>query len=134
MLPLRPAGPGWPAARGELQAGCKPARARWRQLLPQEATMGSTPAIEKFLEAIETASISGCDVGSPPAPLNAPPPSWRLPAVAAAAILAEYARWFADPGHFDELRRYSVEGGEGEGVEYTLSWLENGAPPAPPPR
>ena len=46
------------------------------------------------------------------------------------AIRAEYARWFADPGHFDELRRYPVDGGAGEVVEYTLSWSENGVPHA----
>jgi hypothetical protein len=57
-------------------------------------------------------------------------PNWRLHAAGADAIRAEYARWFADPGHFDELRRCSVEGGEGEVVEYTLSWSENGVPHA----
>jgi hypothetical protein len=92
--------------------------------------MGSTPAIEKFLEAIETASISGCDVWSPAATLDATLPNWRLHAVGADAIRAEYARWFADPGHFGELRRYSVDGGEAEVIEYTLSWSENGVPHA----
>ena len=61
--------------------------------------MGSTPAIEKFLEAIETASISGCAVWSPVATLDATLPNWRLRAVGADAIRAEYARWFAHPGH-----------------------------------
>jgi hypothetical protein len=88
--------------------------------------MADKPVIEKFLQAIETASIPGCDVWSADATLDATVPNWRLHAVGADAIRAEYARWFADPGHFDELRRYSVEGGEGEVVEYTLSWLENG--------
>jgi hypothetical protein len=92
--------------------------------------MADKPVIEKFLQAIETASIPGCDVWSADATLDATVPNWRLHAVGADAIRAEYARWFADPGHFDELRRYSVEGGEGEVVEYTLSWLENGVPHA----
>jgi hypothetical protein len=92
--------------------------------------MGSTPAIEKFLQAIETASIPGCDVWSPEATLDATVPNWRLHAAGADAIRAEYARWFADPGHFDELRRYSVDGGEAEVIEYTLSWSENGVPHA----
>jgi hypothetical protein len=92
--------------------------------------MANIPVIEKFLQAIETAAIPGCDVWSADATLDATVPNWRLHAVGANAIRAEYARWFADPGHFDELRRYSVEGGEGEVVEYTLSWSENGVPHA----
>src|SRR5580692_5793624 len=63
--------------------------------------MADTTAVEKFLDAIVSASIR-----------------------------AEYARWFADPGRFDELHRYTVDGGQGEVVEYTLSWAENGVPHA----
>ena len=33
-------------------------------------------------------------------------------------------------GSLDELRRYPVEGGSAEIVEYTLSWTENGVPHA----
>jgi hypothetical protein len=97
--------------------------------------MANTPVIEKFLQAIETAAIPGCDVWSADATLDATVPGWRLHAAGAAAIRAEYARWFADPGHFDELRRYTVQdgtapGGPTEVVEYTLSWTENGVPHA----
>ena len=46
------------------------------------------------------------------------------------AIRAEYARWFADPGHFHELRRCPIDDGASEVVEYTLSWQENGVPHA----
>jgi hypothetical protein len=93
----------------------------------QEASMS---VIEKFLQAIETATIPGCDAWSADATLDATVPNWRLHAAGADAIRAEYARWFADPGHFDELCRYTVEGGESEVVEYTLSWTENGVPHA----
>ena len=91
--------------------------------------------IEKFLRAIETAAIPGCDAWSADATLDATVPNWRLHAAGADAIRAEYARWFAAPGHFDELRRYPVKGGTVEGdsaevVEYTLSWTENGVPHA----
>ena len=92
--------------------------------------MANMPVIEKFLHAIETATIPGCDVWAGDATLDATVPNWRLHAAGADAIRAEYARWFADPGHFDELRRYSVEGGEAEVVEYTLSWSEDGVPHA----
>jgi DUF1707 SHOCT-like domain/Cell wall-active antibiotics response LiaF, C-terminal len=115
---------------GRLQPGCKPGRAPWRQPALQEATMANSPVIEKFLQAIETAAIPGCDAWSADATLDATVPNWRLRAAGADAIRAEYARWFTDPGHFDELRRYSVDGGEAEVVEYTLSWSENGVPHA----
>ncbi len=92
--------------------------------------MTDTPVIEKFLQAIETAAIPGCDAWSEDATLDATVPDWRLHAAGAGAIRAEYAKWFADPGHFDELRRYPVAGGPSEVIEYTLSWMENGVPHA----
>ena len=92
--------------------------------------MTDKPVIEKFLQAIETATIPGCDVWSADATLDATVPNWRLHAAGADAIRAEYAKWFADPGRFEELRRCSVDGGAGEVVEYTLSWSENGVPHA----
>ena len=92
--------------------------------------MTDKPVIDKFLHAIETANIPGCDAWSADATLDATVPNWRLHAAGADAIRAEYARWFADPARFDELRRYPVEGGSAEVVEYTLSWTENGVPHA----
>jgi hypothetical protein len=95
--------------------------------------MTSTPAVEKFLHAIENATIPACDAWSADATLDATVPNWRLHAAGADAIRAEYARWFADPSHFDELRHYPVAGagdGASDLVEYTLSWSENGVPHA----
>src|SRR5271165_2212977 len=91
--------------------------------------MTDIPVIEKFLQAIETASIPGCDVWSADATLDATVPNWRLHAVGADAIRAEYARWFADPGHFD-LPALDGITAQFEVVEYTLSWSENGVPHA----
>ena len=73
--------------------------------------MTDKPVIEKFLHAIETANIPGCDVWSADATLDATVPNWRLHADGADAIRAEYARWFADPARFDELRRYPSRAG-----------------------
>src|SRR6202161_398487 len=97
-------------------------------LTRQEATMTQKPAapepvadnpvIGKFLQAIETATIPGCDAWSTDATLDATVPGWRLHAAGPDAIRAEYARWFADPGHFDELRRFSAGGGGSEVLEY----------------
>jgi hypothetical protein len=67
-----------------------------------------SPAIDEFLNAIQTATIPACD-------------AWSTD-----------ARWFADPGQFGEFRRFPVraDGGPSEIVEYTLSWTENGVPHA----
>jgi hypothetical protein len=92
--------------------------------------MASPAAVEKFLHAIETATIPTCDAWSADATLDATVPNWRLQARGRDAIRAEYARWFADAGHFDELRRCPLGDGTGEVVEYTLSWTENGVPHA----
>ena len=92
--------------------------------------MTGMPVVDKFLHAIESATIPACDVWSEDATLDATVPNWRLHANGADAIRTEYARWFADPGQFGELRRYPVDGGDGEVVEYTLSWTENGVPHA----
>ena len=92
--------------------------------------MASHAAVEEFLHAIETAMIPACDAWSADATLDATVPNWRLHRAGPDAIRAEYARWFADPAHFDELRRYPVDGDAGELIEYTLSWSENGVPHA----
>jgi hypothetical protein len=95
--------------------------------------------VEQFLKAIESAAIPDCDVWSADVTLDATVPNWRLHAEGADAVRAEYARWFADPGHFDELRHYQVSGGASgdpaagvasDVIEYTLSWSENGVPHA----
>jgi hypothetical protein len=99
----------------------------------QEATMANSPVVDKFLHAIESATIPGCDVWSQDATLDATVPNWRMHVAGADAIRAEYSRWFGDPGHFDDLRRVPVADGEdgaSELIEYTLSWQENGVPHA----
>jgi hypothetical protein len=92
--------------------------------------MTNTTVVDEFLAAIENAAIPDCDVWSADATLDATVPNWRVHRAGRDAIRAEYARWFADPAQFDELRRYPVDGGAGELIEYTLSWAENGVPHA----
>jgi hypothetical protein len=89
--------------------------------------MASSP-VDEFLAAIQAATIPACDVWSQDATLDATVPNWRIHATGPDAIRAEYSRWFADPGHFDELRRVFVDGGASEVVEYALSWQEQGVP------
>ena len=95
-----------------------------------EATRTRSAVIDAFLDAVSGATIPACDVWSADAVLDATVPNWRLHANGPDAIRAEYSRWFADPGHFHDLRRYPVEGGSREVVEYTLSWQERGVPHA----
>ena len=98
--------------------------------------MPGSPAIEKFLTAIQTATIADCDAWSAGATLDATVPNWRLHASGPDAIRAEYAKWFADPAQFGELSRYPLRedgqagGGPSEVLEYTLSWTESGVPHA----
>ena len=87
-------------------------------------------AVDDFLRAIQDAAIPDCQAWSQDATLDATVPNWRLHASGPAAIRAEYARWFADPGHFHDLRRHRLDDGDSEVVEYTLSWQENGVPHA----
>jgi hypothetical protein len=95
-----------------------------------QAQATGTSVVDTFLRAVRTASIEGCEAWSADATLDATVPNWRLHAAGRDAIRAEYARWFADPGHFHDLRRYRIDGGEQELIEYTLSWQENGVPHA----
>jgi len=97
--------------------------------------MSGSPVVDKFLHAIESATIPGADFWSADATLDATVPNWRLQLRGPDAIRAEYSRWFADPGHLHEVRRLPVGdpvAGEGasEVIEYSLSWLENGVPHA----
>ena len=80
--------------------------------------------IDDLLHAIETATMPGCTAYALDARLDATVPGWRFERRGAEAILAEYRNWFADPGHFETLRRIPFVGGEV--VEYTLTWDEGG--------
>lgn len=84
--------------------------------------------VDRFLDAVVSATVPGCDAWSADATLDATVPNWRFHCAGAEAIRAEYAGWFADPGGFEQLRRLPTDGGEV--VEYTLAWTENGVPHA----
>jgi len=85
-------------------------------------------AVEQFLTAVESATVLDCTVWSADAVLDATVPHWRFQVTGADAIRSEYARWFADLAKFEYLRRRRTE--DGEVVEYTLSWTEDGVPHA----
>jgi hypothetical protein len=60
--------------------------------------------------------------------LDATVPGWRFTLGSGEAIRAQFARWFADTGHFDELERTPLPGGEL--VRFLLCWTEKGVPHA----
>ena len=84
--------------------------------------------VQGFLDAVEAGDIGGCRVWADDAVVDATVPNWRFTITGADAIRAEYGRWFAHPGRFEELRRLPVA--DGEVVEYLLTWTEGGVPHA----
>jgi hypothetical protein len=91
-------------------------------------TTTTTTAVDRFLAAVEAGAIGGCTAWAADAEVDATVPNWRFTIRGADAIRTEYARWFAEPGRFEELRRWPVA--DGEVVEYLLSWTEQGVPHA----
>jgi hypothetical protein len=84
--------------------------------------------VDDFLHAVEEARIPACRAFAETAELDATVPQWRFAVNGAAAIQAELARWYADAGRFEEVRRTAIAGGEL--VEFTLCWEEKGVPHA----
>lgn len=86
----------------------------------------STAAVDAFLRAVATGDGIPPELYSARATLDATVPNWRMTRHGPAAIAGEYARWFADPGTFEELTRRPIDGGEV--VSYVLTWNEAGEP------
>jgi hypothetical protein len=84
------------------------------------------PAVDRFLDAVRTGSIDDCDAWAPDVLLDATVPNWRFQRRGADELRATYRSWFADPGHFEQLRRIPVP--DGEVVQYLLAWSEDGVP------
>jgi hypothetical protein len=82
--------------------------------------------IDALLAGIETGSVpEGVFVDD--AVLDATVPNWRYTTRGGAAVRSELSRWYADPGTFEDLRRTRID--DGELVEFTLTWEENGLTP-----
>jgi hypothetical protein len=85
-------------------------------------------AVDRFTTAIECGSRVEPGVFAADAVVDATVPNWRWTIRGAEAIGDTFAGWFADPGHFESLRRTPLP--DGELVEFTLAWQENGVPHA----
>ena len=85
--------------------------------------MSDNSVIDRFLAGIASADIPVA-VFHEETVLDATVPNWRYQVRGAAAVRAELAKWYADPGRFDDVRRTNISGGEL--VEFTLMWSEDG--------
>jgi len=85
-----------------------------------------TDAIDRYTDAIRTATIPAADSLAPDVVLDATVPHWRFTVRGVEAVKAELAQWFADPGCFEEIKRTDLPGGAL--VEFLLSWVEDGEP------
>jgi hypothetical protein len=84
-------------------------------------------AVDDLLTGIVAGAIPAavfCD----DAVLDATVPNWRFSVRGGDSVRTELGRWYADPGHFEELRRIPLP--DGELVEFALTWEEQGIPHA----
>lgn len=96
---------------------------------PFSAEPSTDDVIARFLDLVVAGSGGElCSLFAPDAVLDATVPNWRFQVEGAEAIGANYARWFADPGRFEELERTPTS--DGEVVTYLLTWEERGMPHA----
>jgi hypothetical protein len=89
-------------------------------------SIAMTNPIDRFTQAVANASIGDAGVFAQDAVLDATVPNWRYTVSGAANIAAEFGRWYADPGRFEEIRRTAIP--DGELVEFVLTWEEDGEP------
>ncbi len=85
-------------------------------------------AVDRLTAAIEAGVRIEHGVFAAGAVVDATVPNWRWTIRGAEAILDTFAAWFADPGRFESLRRTPLP--DGELLEFTLTWQENGVPHA----
>lgn len=85
-----------------------------------------TDSVTTLLAAMEAGQPVPTDVLADDIVLDATVPNWRMQLRGTTAVVARYGIWFADPGHYEELTRTPVPGGEI--VRFLLNWTENGIP------
>ena len=89
---------------------------------------GTVEAVDRFVEAIEAGTRVEPGVFARDAVVDATVPNWRWTIRGVDDITETFAGWFADPGHFESVRRSPLA--DGELLEFTLAWEENGVPHA----
>src|SRR5271169_3804227 len=89
--------------------------------------MNTTDPVGELLAGIENA-ILPAEVFCDDVVLDATVPNWRYCVLGVDAVLAELGKWYADVGRFEAVNRSAID--DGELVEFTLSWEEDGVPHA----
>jgi hypothetical protein len=84
--------------------------------------------VDQLLAAIEAGTAPPPGVFADDALLDATVPNWRFSVRGGEAVRDQLSGWYRDPGHFEELRRTPLP--DGELVEFTLAWEEQGVPHA----
>lgn len=92
------------------------------------STTAGTTTVDDLLDAIRNGEGIPSGLYADAAVLDATVPNWRFTVTGAEAIVAEYARWFADPAVTEELDRLPTP--DGVVVRYLLTWRERGVPHA----
>lgn len=82
--------------------------------------------VERYLAAIEGATMADRDALRPEVTLDATVPNGRFSVRSDAAVRAELSCWYADAGSFEELKRTPVL--TGELVDFRLGWEQGGVP------
>jgi hypothetical protein len=90
-----------------------------------EPNPSTADPVDRFVVGVETGQLPE-DLFSDDAGLDATVPNWRFQVRGGEAVRAELGRWYADPGHFLDLQRTAIP--DGELVEFTLAWTEDGVP------
>ena len=85
-----------------------------------------TDAIDRFIHSIEQASVPESRAFAVDATLDATVPNWRYTVSGGTNVEAELARWFADPGRFEEFAVTPLE--DGALLQFVLTWEEDGGP------
>ena len=91
-------------------------------------TTQAPTAVDRLTAAIEAGVRVEDGVFAADAVVDATVPNWRWTIRGAGAIGDTFAGWFADPGAFESVRRTPLA--DGELLEFTLTWQENGVPHA----
>ena len=87
---------------------------------------GLSVTVERFLAAIVGGTGVAPDLLAPEVTLDATVPGWRFTLTGRDAVARQYDGWFAAPATFEELERFSVDGGEV--ATYLLAWVDAGTP------
>jgi hypothetical protein len=91
---------------------------------PTSETTASPSTVTRLLDQIEAGTGIDPALFTDDAEVDAVVPNWRMTMRSATGIASQFGSWFTAAGRFEELSR--VELPDGELVEFTLTWTEDG--------